>query len=172
MAACDVIAGAAATIMTVRACLLYTSGISFYTFQAISYLTDVYRKDICFEPSLINFGMYICMFPQLIAGPIVTYASVRKQISARRHSLLHLENGLREFTIGLGLKVLLANQIGGLWNDVKAIGYESISTPLAWLGQMCIRDSTSPRRELNRRYLSPLWILPILLLPESEHSRD
>ena len=62
-------------------------GISFYTFQAISYLTDVYRKDICFEPSLINFGMYICMFPQLIAGPIVTYASVRKQISARRHSL-------------------------------------------------------------------------------------
>lgn len=109
-------------------------GISFYTFQAISYLTDVYRKDICFEPSLINFGMYICMFPQLIAGPIVTYASVRKQISARRHSLLHLENGLREFTIGLGLKVLLANQIGGLWNDVKAIGYKSISTPLAWLG--------------------------------------
>lgn len=109
-------------------------GISFYTFQAISYLVDVYRQDAPYETSFINFGMYICMFPQLIAGPIVTYSSIRRQISRRRHTVINIEDGLREFTIGLGLKVLLANQIGGLWSQVGAIGYDSISTPLAWLG--------------------------------------
>lgn len=109
-------------------------GISFYTFQAISYLTDVYRRDIPCETSFIDFGMYINMFPQLIAGPIVTYASIQKQISRRKHTLLNIEEGLREFTIGLGFKVLLANQVGKLWSEVTAIGYESISTPLAWLG--------------------------------------
>ena len=107
-------------------------GISFYTFQAISYLADVYRKEAFHETSLINYGMYITMFPQLIAGPIVTYASVRKQIHRRSHNLKNAESGLREFTIGLGLKVLLANQVGRLWSQVGAIGYESISTPLAW----------------------------------------
>ena len=109
-------------------------GISFYTFQAISYLADVYRKDVLHETSFINYGTYITMFPQLIAGPIVTYASVRKQIHQRSHYLKNVENGLREFTIGLGLKVLLANQVGRLWSQVGAIGYESISTPFAWLG--------------------------------------
>lgn len=109
-------------------------GISFYTFQAISYLVDIYRRDITCETSLINFGMYISMFPQLVAGPIVTYASLQKQICKRTYKLLNIEVGLREFTIGLGLKVLLANQVGRLWSDVTAIGYESISTPLAWLG--------------------------------------
>ena len=74
------------------------------------------------------------MFPQLIAGPIVTYASIQKQIGRRKHAPLNIEEGLREFTIGLGLKVLLANQVGRLWSEVTAIGYESISTPLAWLG--------------------------------------
>lgn len=109
-------------------------GISFYTFQAISYLADVYRRNVGAESSFVGFGMYICMFPQLIAGPIVTYASIDRQIKKRRHSFGRIEEGLREFTIGLGLKVLIANQIGGLWNEVGAIGYESISTPLAWLG--------------------------------------
>lgn len=109
-------------------------GISFYTFQAVSYLIDVYRGQVTYERSLCNFGMYISMFPQLIAGPIVTYSSIKKQIKKRRHSLALIEEGLREFTIGLGLKVLIANQIGGLWKDVQAIGFESISTPLAWMG--------------------------------------
>lgn len=109
-------------------------GISFYTFQAISYLVDVYRREVPLETSLLNFGMYISMFPQLIAGPIVTYSDIRRQIRKRRHTLGNIEEGLREFTIGLGLKVLLANQISGLWKQVQAIGYESISTPLAWLG--------------------------------------
>ena len=78
--------------------------------------------------------MYISMFPQLIAGPIVTYSSIRAQIGRRRITFRQIEDGLREFTIGLGFKVLLANRIGGLWSQVQAIGYESISTPLAWLG--------------------------------------
>lgn len=109
-------------------------GISFYTFQAISYLVDVYRKDAPYEKSWINFGMYISMFPQLIAGPIVTYTSIRGQLTGRRHNFKNIEDGLREFTLGLGFKVLLANRLGGLWSEVGGIGFESISTPLAWMG--------------------------------------
>src|SRR5699024_4620223 len=73
-------------------------------------------------------------FRPLIAGPIVTYSSVRSRIRKRKSSLKMIESGLRQFTIGLGLKVLIANQVGGLWKNVEAIGFESISTPLAWLG--------------------------------------
>ncbi|MCC8026928.1 MAG: MBOAT family protein [Clostridium sp.] len=109
-------------------------GISFYTFQSVSYLLDVYRRETAYEKSFVGFGMYISMFPQLIAGPIVTYSSICRQIEGREHSFSKAERGLREFTIGLGLKVILANRLGGLWNQVGAIGYESISTPLAWLG--------------------------------------
>ena len=108
-------------------------GISFYTFQAISYLADVYRKTAEYEPSFVNFAMYISMFPQLIAGPIVTYSSIKKEISRRSHSMRAVEEGLKTFTIGLGLKVLLANRLGGLWNEAGTVGYESISTPFAWL---------------------------------------
>lgn len=109
-------------------------GISFYTFQAISYLADVYRKTVPYERSLVGFGMYISMFPQLIADPIVTYSSVRRQIGWRQITFQGIEDGLRDFTIGLGFKVLLANRIGGLWSEIQTIGYDSISTPLAWLG--------------------------------------
>ena len=109
-------------------------GISFYTFQAISYLADVYRKDASYEPSFIDYGMYITMFPQLIAGPIVTYNSIRQQLHCRTCNLPNFEEGLRQFTLGLGFKVLLANQVGRLWSQVEAIGFESISTPLAWMG--------------------------------------
>lgn len=109
-------------------------GFSFYTFQAISYLADVYRRETPFERSAVNFGAYFTMFPHLVSGPIVTYPPIRRQLTARSHSFKKIENGLREFTIGLGLKVLLANQLGSLWSQVGTIGYESISTPLAWMG--------------------------------------
>ncbi len=109
-------------------------GISFYTFQAIAYLTDVYRGEVKYEKSLIHFGVYVSMFPHLISGPILSYSSLRGELYERVTSMEQVEDGLREFTIGLGLKVLLANQLGGLWNQVGAIGYESISTPLAWMG--------------------------------------
>ncbi len=114
--------------------LVLPIGISFYTFQISSYLIDVYRKRVQAERSFLTLGTYLCMFPQLIAGPIVTYSHVQEQLQERTHSFRNLEDGLREFTIGLSLKVLIANQVGNLWTQVNAIGYESISCPLAWLG--------------------------------------
>ncbi|MCQ2468787.1 MAG: MBOAT family protein [Ruminococcus sp.] len=109
-------------------------GISFYTFQNVSYIIDVYRRQTRAERSIINYGAYISMFPQLIAGPIVTYNTVAKQLRNRTHNIRKVEDGLKTFTIGLGYKVLIANQIGGLWSDISMIGFESISSPLAWMG--------------------------------------
>ncbi len=109
-------------------------GISFYTFQNVSYIIDVYRKKARAEKDLISYGAYISMFPQLIAGPIVTYESVAHQLRHRTHSIRKVEDGLKTFTIGLGYKVLLANQVGGLWSDIRNIGYQSISGRLAWMG--------------------------------------
>ncbi|MBR2283568.1 MAG: MBOAT family protein [Ruminococcus sp.] len=110
-------------------------GISFYTFQNVSYIIDVYRKDTPAENSIVRYGAYISMFPQLIAGPIVKYKDVAQQLkNTGRHAPSAVEDGLKTFTIGLGYKVLIANQIGGLWSDISAIGFDSISTGLAWLG--------------------------------------
>jgi len=74
------------------------------------------------------------MFPQLIAGPIVTYSTVARQLRKRRVNVTFVDEGLRTFTLGLGSKVIIANQIGNLWTDICNIGFESISTPLAWMG--------------------------------------
>ena len=109
-------------------------GISFYTFQNVSYIADVYMGKATAEKNIINYGAYISMFPQLIAGPIVTYQTVAEQLKKRTHTILKVEDGLKTFTIGLGYKVLIANQLSGLWSDISMIGYESIFTPLAWLG--------------------------------------
>lgn len=109
-------------------------GISFYTFQNVSYLADVYHKRSKAETSFINYGAYISMFPQLIAGPIVTYRTVAVSLKMRAHTPEKIDDGLRTFTMGLGYKVLIANQIGHLWNELNKIGFESISTPLAWMG--------------------------------------
>ena len=115
--------------------LLLPIGISFYTFQSVSYIADVYKGKCEAERSFINLGAYICMFPQLIAGPIVTYTSVREQMHAeRKFSLSDFSEGTKTFVLGLGLKVILANQLGNLWSTLSTIGYESVSTPLAWLG--------------------------------------
>ncbi len=83
---------------------------------------------------MTRLGVYLTMFPQLIAGPIVAFDEVRRQLSRRVINLEQCNRGLQLFTLGLGFKVLLANQLGRFWSDVQAIGYESISTPLAWLG--------------------------------------
>ena len=109
-------------------------GISFYTFQAISYLVDVKRGDIHAELSFINYGAYLTMFPQLIAGPIVTYASVEDRLNQRTYSFYAFVDGFKVFILGLGLKVLLANRLGGLWSSLDGIGYDFVSTPLAWAG--------------------------------------
>ena len=114
--------------------LLLPVGISFYTFQSISYLIDIYRCDIEAERSFADFGAYLTMFPQLIAGPIVKYREIRGEIKKRKASWANLDEGLRIFTLGLGMKVLLANRIGSLWSDLQMVGFESISAPAAWMG--------------------------------------
>ena len=119
--------------MTVKDIIL-PIGISFYTFQNVSYIIDVYRRKAKAERSFINYGAYISMFPQLIAGPIVTYETVALQLRQRKHSIRKVEDGLKTFTIGLGYKVLIANQIGGLWSDIGMVGFQNISTGLAWMG--------------------------------------
>ena len=111
-------------------------GISFYTFQIVSYVIDVYNGKIKADKSFINLGAYLCMFPQLIAGPIVVYSDINKELSERKVSIENIDAGLKTFIIGLGYKVILANRIGTLWNEVCTIGFESISTPLAWLGAL------------------------------------
>lgn len=113
--------------------LILPIGISFYTFQISSYLIDVYRKKFPAERSFLLLGTYLCLFPQLIAGPIVTYEEVREQLRQRTHSLENVEEGLKTFTIGLALKVLIANRVSSIWTQAATIGYESISTPMAWL---------------------------------------
>ena len=111
-------------------------GISFYTFQTMSYTLDVYRGSIEPERNIITLGAYVVMFPQLIAGPIVLYKDVAAQLKVLkgRYTLAGINEGVGLFILGLGKKVLLANSIGALWEDVKTLGYGNISTPLAWLG--------------------------------------
>ena len=109
-------------------------GISFYTFQVCSYLIDVYRGTIQAERSLFRLMGYVCMFPQLLSGPLIRYGKLMREWKDRVHSMDGLEEGLRIFTAGLGMKVLIANQVGNLWRQTWTIGFESISTPMAWLG--------------------------------------
>lgn len=97
-------------------------GISFYTFQSLSYIIDVYRGDVQAQRSWINFAMYISLFPQLIAGPIVRYSDVQGQLSRRRTVPADLAAGVQRFTLGLGKKVLLANQIGAVWEKLSGNG--------------------------------------------------
>lgn len=108
-------------------------GISFYTFQGISYIADVYRGKTKAEKSVLRYAVYIAMFEQLIAGPIVTYSRVKGSLKSRKINVSAVLCGLGMFIFGLGLKVLLANPIGKLWSQTLAIGFESVSTPLAWM---------------------------------------
>ena len=108
-------------------------GISFYTFQGISYIVDVYRGKVKAERSLLRYAVYIAMFEQLIAGPIVTYGQVKEELYKRQINISSVLRGMGVFIFGLGFKVLLANPMGKLWSQTCAIGFESISTPLAWM---------------------------------------
>ena len=109
-------------------------GISFYTFQVLSYLIYVYRGDERKEISFLYFATYLVMFPRLMSGPIVTYGEVRRELNSRKFTVAGLQEGLKVFTMGLAAKVLLADRIGMLWQEVQITGFESISTPLAWMG--------------------------------------
>ncbi len=118
-------------------------GISFYIFKMISYQMDVYRGKLEKDASFLNVATYFCMFPQIVSGPIMRYESFLDNNMLFRDadnkvSLMEIvsaiEDGLRYFVLGLGMKVLLADHLAMLWKDIGTIGYESISTPLAWLG--------------------------------------
>ena len=119
-------------------------GISFYTFQTMSYSIDVYRQDVKTEHNIIDFGAYVVMFPQLIAGPIVKYRDVSNQLHVYegRITLDRIEQGVSLFVFGLAKKVLLADAIGQLWTDIIGVkgsttaanGLANASTPLVWLG--------------------------------------
>ena len=95
-------------------------GISFYTFQILSYTIDVYRKDAKAQKNIINLACYITMFPQLIAGPIVRYSDIAKQLEERTHSFENFSKGIRRFVLGLGKKILIANILGELCDIFKS----------------------------------------------------
>lgn len=114
--------------------ILLPLGISFYTFKMISYQMDVFRGKVEADNSFWSFGSYVCMFPQLTSGPIMRYDDASEGLEHLGCTPEQFEEGLRLLVIGLGAKVLLADRLGILWNDIQTIGFESISTPLAWLG--------------------------------------
>lgn len=108
-------------------------GISFYTFQVLSYLIDVYRGEVSREYSFLKFATYVVMFPKLISGPITRYGELSDSLESRAFTVTGLEEGMKLFILGLAAKVLLADRVGILWHDVQVTGFESISTPLSWL---------------------------------------
>ena len=112
-------------------------GISFYTFQTMSYTIDVYLGKVKAERNIIDFGAFVVLFPQLIAGPIVRYTDINRELKERQINLPQIQDGIKLFILGLGSKMLIANNVGALWTEIEAIGagegFLSISTPLAWM---------------------------------------
>lgn len=109
-------------------------GISFYTFQTMSYTIDVYRGEAEVQKDFIAFGAYVALFPQLIAGPIIRYKDVAGQLRERRETGALFSRGIIRFMTGLGKKVLIANQIGLLWNEAAGMDAGNLTTATAWLG--------------------------------------
>ena len=109
-------------------------GISFYTFQATSYLVDVYRKTVKPSDSIIGFGMYLANFPQLIAGPIVRYSDIQKSIEHRPITLDGFSDGVFRFCVGLGKKILIADAMGEVADLIFSLPANELTMALAWLG--------------------------------------
>ena len=111
-------------------------GISFYTFQIISYVVDVYMGKVEVQQSLIKLMLYVTMFPQLIAGPIVRYSDINEEINSRNITVKDVDEGIKRFIVGFFKKVLLANSMGGMADTVFGM-VGSINTVYAWLGAIC-----------------------------------
>ena len=110
-------------------------GISFYTFQTMSYTIDVYRRDAPVQRNMVDFGAFVTMFPQLIAGPIVRYKTVAAELNRRTHASEQFALGARRFCVGLAKKVLLANAVGKLWDEcLAAQGAGTLTAAAGWLG--------------------------------------
>ena len=109
-------------------------GISFYTFQILSYIIDVYRRNVPVQKNLMDFALYVTMFPQLIAGPIVKYAEIDEQLHVREENWGRFGEGVMYFIRGLAKKVLLANTVGMIYTNVSGMAPEDVSVVTAWLG--------------------------------------
>ena len=109
-------------------------GISFYTFQVLSYVIDVYLGKVRLQRNPVSFALYVTMFPQLIAGPIVRYSDIESQLEQRNVSASKFGEGAQRFIQGLGKKVLIANSMGALWDITQAMDMTGISVFSAWLG--------------------------------------
>ncbi len=114
--------------------LVLPVGISFYTFQTMSYTIDVYRKKVSAQKNIINFAAYVTMFPQLVAGPIVRYKTIAKQLNKRQETISGFVYGIRRFIIGLFKKVMIANNIGLLWETIIAGNLDTLPVATAWIG--------------------------------------
>ena len=109
-------------------------GISFYTFQTMSYTIDVYRGEAAVQKNPVSFGAYVTMFPQLIAGPIVQYKTIDAQLRRRKETVEQFAEGVCRFVTGLGKKVLLANNAGALWASIQSMNYSGVPVLTAWMG--------------------------------------
>ena len=112
-------------------------GISFFTFKALSYVIDVYRRDVKAQKNIILYSLYHSFFPQLLAGPIARYRDMASQMIGRRITLERLRSGMERFIIGLGKKVLIANQLGPVVDQAFGLPLARLSPSAAWLGILC-----------------------------------
>ena len=123
-----------ATTMHMLSSFVLPVGISFYTFRLISYLVDIHRKKTEPEYNFIDFAVCFAFFPLLLAGPIARYIDLKNELRTRRLSFIQIALGIERFIIGLGLKVLIANALGTVADQVFSMPADHLSTPMAWLG--------------------------------------
>lgn len=109
-------------------------GISFFTFQSMSYTIDLYRRNIKVQKSFVKFAAFVTMFPQIVAGPIVLYEDVADELESRKIDFESISSGISVFIAGLCKKVLIANSVGELWDTIKASDFSSMPAATAWLG--------------------------------------
>lgn len=112
---------------------LLPTGMSFYLFQAAAYLTSIYQRRQEAEKNVVNFGTQLLMFPRVTSGPLCDPVQLGEQVRQREPSWKQFRSGLQLLIVGMALKVLLANRVGGLWSQASVIGYDAITTPFAWL---------------------------------------
>ncbi len=109
-------------------------GISFYSFQTLSYVIDVYKGEVKSQKNFLNLATYVTLFPQLIAGPIVRYQTIEDQLGSRKESLSQFSRGAKRFAVGLGKKVILANNIGALFTAISEAPQSQLSVAASWMG--------------------------------------